>query len=102
MRFVVGKVEARIIRMLSEKGGAYSSMISLIKDYVNKYGYGFYTRRWLKVFVARLYKMQEKGLIKIVSEPGKVEKAIVLQPLGWAYFVKFLKGEIDGGKDKQS
>ena len=100
VRLVVGRVEARIIKMLSEKGGSYPSMISLIKDYVSRYGYGFYTRRWLKLFVARLYRMQEKGLVKILSEPGRVEKAIVLQPLGWAYFVKRIKGELDGGKDK--
>jgi hypothetical protein len=100
VRFVVGKSERRIIRLLAEKGGAYPSMIALVRDYISRYGYGFYTRRWLKVFTRRLYRMREKGLIEVVSEPGKQGKSIILQPLGWAYFVKTIKGEIDEGKDK--
>jgi hypothetical protein len=100
VRLVVGKVEARLIKMLSEKNGIYPSIIALAKDYVARYGYGFYTRQWLRVFTARLYKMQEKGLIKIISEPGKPGKSIVLQPLGWAYIVKTMKGGGVEGKDK--
>lgn len=92
-----GRVEKRVIRLLAEKGGAYPNMISLIKDYVSRYGYGFYTRRWIRVFVRRLYRMQEKGLIKIISEPGKQGKAIILQPLGWAILIKVLK---EGGRDE--
>jgi hypothetical protein len=100
VRLVVGRVEARLIKMLAEKNGFYPSIISLAKDYVSRYGYGFYTRQWLRVFTARLYRMQEKGLIKIVSEPGRQGKAIMLQPLGWAYVVKSVKGGGNEGKDK--
>ena len=101
MRIIVGKSEKRIIRLLAEKGGAYPSMIALVKDYISRYGYGFYTRRWLRVFARRLYRMREKGLVEVISEPGRREKSIILQPLGWAYFVKIIKGELDEGKDKQ-
>jgi len=100
VRLVVGKVEARLIKMLAEKNGIYPSIIALVKDYIAKYGYGFYTRQYLRVFTARLYKMQEKGLIKIVSEPGKQGKMVMLQPLGWAYVIKSLKGGGNEGKDK--
>ena len=94
MRRVVGKAERNILRLLAEKGGSYPSIIALIKDYIARFGYGFYTRRWIKVFTLRLYKMEEKGLIKIVSEPGSIRKAIILQPVGWAYVVKNLGGEL--------
>jgi hypothetical protein len=100
VRLVVGKSERRIIRLLAEKGGAYPSIIALVRDYISRYGYGFYTRRWLKVFTRRLYRMMEKGLIEVVSEPGRKGKSIILQPLGWAYFIRAVKGEIDEGKDK--
>jgi len=91
MRLVVGRAEKRIIGLLAEKGGSYPSMIALARDYISRYGYGFYTRRWLRVFTRRLYRMREKGLIEVISEPGRQGKAIMLQPLGWAYFVKSLK-----------
>lgn len=101
MRRVVGRAERNILRLLAEKGGSYPSMIALIKDYISRFGYGFYTRRWIKVFTLRLYRMEEKGLIKIVSEPGSRGKAIVLQPLGWAYVVKKIRGELVEAEDNR-
>jgi DNA-binding beta-propeller fold protein YncE len=98
LRLVVGKAEKRVIRLLAERGGVYPSIIALTRDYVSRYGYGFYTRRWLRVFTRRLYRMQEKGLVKVVSEPGRRAKQVVLQPLGWAHFIRMLRGEVCEGK----
>lgn len=100
-RFVVGKTEKEILRLLALRNGQYPSMMMLADDYVKTYGLGFYTRDWLKSFTYRLYRMADKGLITIVEIPGEKAYKVVMTPKGWSYVVRYMRDVLREKWDEQ-